>query len=45
VQGITKLGQHPYVKGITTESAVPIAEVYTERAKQRMVRSTSNSVA
>ena len=38
MQGITKLGQHPYARGMTVESAVAIAEGYTERAKQRTVR-------
>jgi polysaccharide biosynthesis/export protein len=37
---VTKPGQYPYVNGMTVESAVAIAEGYTERAKQRMVRLT-----
>ncbi len=37
---VAKPGQYPYVNGMTVESAVAIAEGYTERAKQRMVRLT-----
>jgi polysaccharide biosynthesis/export protein len=37
---VTKPGQYPYVNGMTVESGVAIAEGYTERAKQRMVRLT-----
>jgi polysaccharide export outer membrane protein len=32
--------QYPYVNAMTVEAAVAIAEGYTERAKQRMVRLT-----
>ncbi len=37
---VNKPGQYPYVNSMTVESAVAIAEGYTERAKQRMVRLT-----
>ncbi|MGH9552246.1 MAG: polysaccharide biosynthesis/export family protein [Terriglobales bacterium] len=37
---VTKPGQYPYVNGMTEESAVAVAEGYTERAKMRMVRLT-----
>ena len=37
---VTKRGQYPYFNGMTVESAVAIAEGYTERAKQCMVRLT-----
>ena len=37
---VNKPGQYPYVNAMTVEAAVAIAEGYTERAKQRMVRLT-----
>ncbi len=37
---VNKPGQYPYVNGMTVEAGVAIAEGYTERAKQRMVRLT-----
>jgi polysaccharide export outer membrane protein len=37
---VNKPGGYPYVNGMTVEGAVAIAEGYTERAKQRMVRLT-----
>jgi polysaccharide export outer membrane protein len=37
---VEKPGQYPYVNAMTVESAVAIAEGYTERAKQRFVRLT-----
>jgi polysaccharide export outer membrane protein len=37
---VTKTRQYPYVNGMTVESAVAIAEGYSERANQRMVRRT-----
>ena len=37
---VNKPGQYPYVNAMTVESAVAIAEGYTARAKQRMVRLT-----
>ena len=35
-----KPGGYPYVSGMTAETAVAIAQGYTERAKKRMVRLT-----
>jgi polysaccharide export outer membrane protein len=37
---VKKPGQYPFVNAMTVEAAVAIAEGYTERAKQRMVRLT-----
>lgn len=37
---VNKPGGYPYVNAMTVEAAVAIAEGYTERAKQRMVRLT-----
>ena len=37
---VAKPGSYAYVNGMTVEGAVAIAEGYTERAKQRMVRLT-----
>jgi polysaccharide export outer membrane protein len=37
---VNKPGQYPYVNAMTVKAAVAIAEGYTERAKQRMVRLT-----
>ena len=37
---VNKPGQYPYVNAMTVEAGVAIAEGYTERAKQRMVRLT-----
>jgi polysaccharide biosynthesis/export protein len=37
---VRRPGQFPYVNGMTVETAVAIAEGYTERANQRMVRIT-----
>jgi polysaccharide biosynthesis/export protein len=37
---VNKPGGYPYVNAMTVEAAVAVAEGYTERAKQRMVRLT-----
>ena len=37
---VRKPGQYPYVNAMTVEAGVAIAEGYTERARQRMVRLT-----
>jgi polysaccharide biosynthesis/export protein len=37
---VNKPGGYPYVNAMTVEAAVALAEGYTERAKQRMVRLT-----
>lgn len=39
---VKRPGQFPYVNSMTVETAVAIAEGYTERANQRMVRLTRN---